>query len=139
MYSVTGRHPPPTENVMSDAGQIYVQNLKRKLTEVANTVMPQALACDFEQAERTILAVDRDLYGQLAAAQLYISAIKSLGGAQADSKDLPRIRKLFDRAVTLRERAYPTPHTEVEAEYYEEGSKQDRGRTVDELGFDPHA
>lgn len=124
---------------MSDASTIYVQGLKRKLADAANSVMPVALAGDFAQAERVIFAVDNDLYGRLAAAQLYVNAITSLGGPKAAPHDLARIRTLFDRAVRLRESAYPTPHTAEEAEYYDEGSKQDRGRTVDELGFDPHA
>lgn len=123
---------------MSDESTIYVQNLKRRLAQTAQTVMPLALAGHFDQAERVIFAVDCDIYGRLAAANLYVSAIASLGGPNASANDLARIRSLFDRAVALREGAYPTPHTEIEAEYYDEGSKQERERTIAELGFDPH-
>lgn len=124
---------------MSDTSKNYVLELKRTLNRAAESVLPFALVGEFDQAEHVIFAVDGDLYGRLAAAQLYVTAINSLGGPKAAPHDLPRIRSLFDRAVKLREGAYPTPHTAEEAEYYDEGSKQDRGRTVDELGFDPHA
>jgi len=124
---------------MPDDSKNYVLELKRKLATTANSVLPLALAGEFEQAERVINAVDCDIYGRLAAAQLYVSAIQSLGGPAAAPEHLARIRALFDRAVKLRETGYPTPHTEIEAESYDRWSEEDRGRTVDELGFDPHA
>ena len=123
---------------MSDASRNFVLELKRKLASAANSVLPLALAGEFEQVERVIFAVDCDVYGRHAAADLYVSAIAALGGPNAAEKDLPRIRALFDRAVKWRENGYPSPHTEYEAQRYDEGIKQERGRTVDEVGFDPH-
>ena len=123
---------------MTDSGT-FLQSLNRRLDAAATSVMPLALSGKFDEAEQRIFAIDRDVYGQLAAARMYVSLIRSLGGVASHRDDLARIQSLFDRAVKLREGAYPMAHTEEEGERYQEGSAQERAQMVEELGFDPHA
>ena len=129
--------PPIEAYFMTDSGT-FLQSLNRRLDAAAASVMPLARAGKLDEAEKAIFAIDRDIYGQLAAARMYVALIRSLGGAAAHRDDFGRIRSLFDRAVRLREAAYPMAHTEEEGERYQEGSAQERSRMVEELGFDPH-
>ena len=49
-----------------DASEIYLQKLREKLEAAVAKAMPLALAGEFEAAEQTVRAVDRDVYGWLA-------------------------------------------------------------------------
>ena len=121
-----------------DANEIYKKRLREKLDSAVVAAIPTAISGDFETAEKMIRAIESDIYGCLAMARMYIAAIASLGSEHAASNDRELIRAMFERAVAHRERAYPTPHTQEEADRYSEGQSQDRGGVIDEIGFDPN-
>ena len=121
-----------------DANEIYREKLREKLDATTTKAMPIALAGDFNGAENMIREVDRDVYGWLAMARMYIAAIEALGGENATLNDRELVKAMFERAVVHRENAYPMPHTQYEADSYEQGRSKDRGQVVQELGFDPN-
>ena len=116
---------------------VFHQKLREKLDAAAANATTRVLAGEFDEAEQMIQEIDRDIYGWLAMARMYIASIAKLGGEEAAIKDRERILTMFERAVALRERAYPMPHTQDEAEAYDRGRAQDRGQVVQEIGFDP--
>lgn len=120
---------------MKDPVEIYLKTLHSRLDKAVASAMPLVANAEFDEAERMIFEVDGDVFGKLAAANMYINAI--LSSDRSIPKNKSHIRILFDRAVRLRENAYPTPHTAMEAELYREGSSQQRDKIVQELGFNP--
>ena len=121
-----------------DANEIYLKKRRERLDVAAAKAMPLALAGDFEAAENLIREVDSDIYGWLAMARMYIAAIASLGAANAAPDARALVKVMFERAVAHRENAYPMPHTQIEADSYEQGRSQDRCQVVREIGFDPN-
>ena len=120
-----------------DASEIYRQKLREKLDVAVANAMPLALVGEFDAAEQTIRVVDRDVYGWLAMARMYIAAIAALGGEKASHSDRETVLAMFDRAVAHRELSYPMPHSREEADWYSNGQSQDRSKVVEEIGFDP--
>ena len=121
-----------------DPNEIFLKKRREKLDAATAKAMPLAIAGDFGAAENMIRDVDRDVYGWLAMARMYIAAIASLGGENAAPEVRELIKAMFERAVAHRENAYPMPHTQVEADSYAQGMAQDRGQVVQEIGFDPN-
>ena len=103
----------------------------------ANKIYHQKLTEKLDAAEQTIREVERDIYGWLAMARMYIAAIAALGGEKASHSDRVIVLAMFNRAVAHRELAYPMPHTQEEADSYSVGQSQDRSKVVQEIGFDP--
>lgn len=120
-----------------DANEIYRQKLREKLEAAVAKAMPLALVGKFDAAEQTVREVDREVYGWLAMARMYIAAIAALGGEKASHSDRVTVMAMFDRAVAHRELAYPMPHTKEESDRYSIGQSQDRSKVVQEIGFDP--
>lgn len=120
-----------------DANEIYRQKLREKLSAAVSDAIPLAVVGDFDGAELMIRAIESDVDGWLAMARLYIAAIARLGGEKAAATDRDRVHAMFDRAVAHLEHAYPMPHTQDEADAYEQGKAQDRDRVAKEVGCDP--
>ncbi len=120
-----------------DVNESYLQKLREKLGAAVTDAIPLAIAGDLDGAEFMIRAIESDVDGRLAMARLYIAAIARFGGEKAAATDRDRVRAMFDRAVAHLEHAYPMPHTQDEADAYEQGKAQDRDRVAKEVGFDP--
>ncbi len=104
--------------------------------EKASKLLAQNL---FDEAEREIMKVDSNIEGNVAIARMYESQLRSLVSSGKHKKDREHASVLFRRSLAWAQSCYPEPHTEVEAEDYEQGRTEDRARLVKILGWDPDA
>lgn len=115
----------------------HMRELKERLAP-AEQAAAQLLAKDqFDQAELAIQRVDGSIHGAIALARLYESRLRAVvaqGGAR-NNKD--HAEALFRRALSWAQNCFPEPHTECEAEDYNRGRAEARGRLEGILGYDP--
>lgn len=104
--------------------------------EKASKLLAQNL---FDEAEREIMKVDSTIEGSVAIAKMYESQLRALVTSGKHKKDRDHAAVLFRRSLAWAQSCYPEPHTEVEAENYDQGRSEDRTRLVKILGWDPDA
>lgn len=92
---------------------------------------------EFDAAELEVQRVDSSIQGSVAIAKLYENSLKSFVEKGNARKQKDKAERLFRRALSWAQNCYPEPHTEIEAEDYEAGRKEDRARLVAILGYDP--
>jgi len=115
----------------------YVEDLARKRAPFV-AVAEQLLADDkFDQAEQTIKSVDSSLYAEREIACMYRRQLERLVAGGTSEGNRQRVEAVFHRALEWSLRAYPEPHTEVEAQEYDKGRRAERAQLVSILGYEP--
>lgn len=91
----------------------------------------------YDEAERAIVAVDDSIYGEVEIARLYHRRLEQLVALGVTDASRARVEEVFRRALSWAHRAYPEPHTALEATQYDTGRAEDRARLVRILGYEP--
>ena len=118
-----------------DAHKAYLERAESRRAAAEAEALALMNRGEYDQAERVVAEVDRDLQGAVMLARAgteHLRVVVAAGEART-----PRGRAAFERALRWRESAYPDPHTEDEAERYGEGRAEDRADLIRILGFDP--
>lgn len=123
--------PPPR-----DAGEVYEREMAGRRAEAAAEALPLIEAGRFDEAEAVMKAADGSIMGDVELGRMYTGALQAVlaGGARRGDKTA---EALFERALHWKLRAYPDAHTEVEAEQYEQGQREDRAELIKMMGYDP--
>lgn len=84
----------------------------------------------FDEADQAVKAADDSIYGAVALAGLYKA---TLAGSNASRRREWR-QRVYEKAVSWAESAFPEPHTAIEAENYDRGREEARAELTDMLG-----
>ncbi len=115
----------------------HMQELNQRRAP-AEQAAAEFLARDqFDQAELAIQRVDSSIYGAVALARLYETRLKAVIAQGGVSKNKDHAETLFRRALSWAQNCYPEPHTQIEADDYEQGRAEARTRLTGILGYDP--
>lgn len=95
-----------------------VEAVRQRLAPVSAAAHALILARRFEEAEASLLAIDRDVQGAVALAAAYKAALIA-----APSEAL-----ILERAVHWAHRAFPSAHTAMEAEDYSKAAGEEEAR-----------
>jgi hypothetical protein len=95
------------------------------------------LSDKFDDAEHAILAVDQSIEGGVEIARMYERRLKAMVEAGLVKRERERVETVFGRALRWRQACYPEPHTQMEADDYEAGRKEDLAHLVGILGYQP--
>ncbi len=93
----------------------------------------------YVEADAVFTSARRELQGAVALARLYREHLKHIvarRGPTSHPSDAHEL-EIFARAEAAAMGAYPSPHTQIEAERYEQGQAQDRADLVAIVGYDP--
>ena len=117
-----GRRPMPTVQLFAGAGVPVISEratqsdpvdlMRQSLAEMAAETVRLILALRFDEAEARVRQVDSDIHGANALADAYEAALHQS----------PTDQNILDRATFWAERAFPEPHTAIEAEDYRAGA-----------------
>ena len=91
----------------------------------------------FDEAERAIMQVDSSIMGAVEISRMYERRLKAMVQAGGVKRDRTGVELVFRRAMNWVMNTYPDPHTEIEAENYEQGRAEDRARLIGILGYEP--
>ena len=108
-----------------------------RLEEAAAGAMGLLSEGRFDEAEQAIKRVDGDVYGDATIAKMYRAHLAKLVEAGITAESKARIEEVYRRALSWALRAYPEPHTAMEASNYDAGRQSDRAALLKILGYDP--
>lgn len=94
---------------------------------------------EFDEAERAVMQVDQSIEGGVAIARMYERRLREMVDKGLVSRDKQAVEAVFGRALRWAQHCYPEPHTQIEADDFEAGRKEDRARLVAILGYEPTA
>ena len=117
-----------------DANEVYARMMEKKRDAAVAEAHPLLAKGDYDAAEQIVMRADQSIMGHVAIANMYTQALRDAVAAKK-SKKLTEV--LFARALRWKQGAYPDPHTEIEADDYEQGRVSDRAELVGVLGYDP--
>ncbi len=120
-----------------DANAIWREQLRKRLDECIESSRPLLADRRFDDAEKRVRAVDGDIYGMLALARMYEAHLRMLVERGESDRDRVSVEAVFQRALQWAQRAYPAPHTQIEADNYSAGQEEDRARLVKILSYEP--
>ena len=119
-------------------------NMDRYLAHMAKKRAPAVAEAErlvhddhFDEAEQTILRVENSIYAVVDLAALYRRRLEQLVAEEDGTASKSRREAVFRRALDWAQRAYPEPHTAIEAAQYESGRAEDHAQLVRILGYDP--
>lgn len=119
-----------------DANEVYARMMEKKRDAAVAEARPLVAKGDYDAAEQIVLRADQSIMGHVAIGNMYTQALRDAVGGK---KSRTLTETLFARALSWKQRAYPEPHTEFEAEDYERGTESDRAELVSVLGYDPES
>lgn len=117
-----------------ETGSPFLDSLRRRLALAARSALPDVRAGNFDAADASVLAVDRDIQAAVMLGAMYTEALREsveLGERQSRRE---YVEALFERALRWRQSAYPEPHTADEADSYSAGRDADRAELEALLG-----
>lgn len=115
----------------------HMKELKDRLEPAERAAAALLANGQYDEAERAIQQVDSSIHGSVALARLYESRLNAVVAQGGVRKDKDQTEMLFRRALSWAQNCYPEPHTEQEADDYEQGRAEARARLVGIVGYDP--
>jgi hypothetical protein len=91
----------------------------------------------FDEAEQTVLRVEDSIYAIVDIAAVYRKRLEQLVAHGDTAASKSRREAVFRRALDWAQRAYPEPHTAMEADQFDSGRAENRAQLVRILGYDP--
>lgn len=117
-----GKRPAPSVPLFAGAGVPVISEraappdpvdvMRQRLAEMAEETVRLVLALRFDEAEAMVRQVNSDIHGANALADAYEAALHQS----------PTDQNILDRAIFWAHRAFPEPHTAIEAEDYRAGA-----------------
>ncbi len=92
-----------------------------------------------DAAAAVVQTADDSIYGAVAIGRLFRERLELLAKEGVHAGNRAEAEEVFRHALHWMQRAYPEPHTAVEAEDWERGRAEDRSKLVAILGYDPKA
>lgn len=120
-----------------DSYEIWLKALREELATAAAQARPLVIDRKYDEVEKLLRAVDGDVYGANAIADLYTRILEQLVDRRGHRRDPSLAAELFKKAFHWRRSGYPPAQTGMEADRYNEGVRQDRRRLIEILGYDP--
>lgn len=123
--------------MLKDAHEIWRIAMAKKRAPAEKQAAAMIEAGRFDDAESAVRAVDQSVYADVAIGKLFrerlVAIVNDPASSHADRE------AVFRRALAWIWKVYPDPHTEIEADRYQEGMARDRRELVSILGYDPGA
>ena len=115
----------------------YLEDLARRRAPAVAEAKRLLAEDRYDEAEQTIVRTDSSIYGEVEVASLYRHRLEELVAAGVTPQTRPRLEAIFHRALSWADRAFPEPHTAMEASQYDEARAENRAALVRILGYDP--
>jgi hypothetical protein len=115
----------------------YLEMLARKRAPAVAEAERLVADDRYDEADRTVLAVDSSIYGNVELANLYRRYLEKLVAGGVTGQSRSRAEAIFGRAVQWADSSFPEPHTAEEAAQYDTGRAIKRSELVSILGYDP--
>jgi hypothetical protein len=130
---VPGEAKPELAPGVADPDDVEARRREAALRDAAIEAERFITMQRFDDAEALILAVDEGSSGCVELGRLYEQKLRD-----GDGDDGSR-EKLFHRALAWKLRAWPDPHTKIEAEHFSRGEAEERARLIALLGHAPRS
>jgi hypothetical protein len=128
-----GESAPALAPGLPDADAVEAQRRELALNKAASEAAQLISLQRFADAEALILAVDQGSSGCVELGRLYEQKLRDGDGDDASRETL------FHRALAWKLRAWPDPHTQIEAEHFSRGAAEERARLIALLGHEPRS
>ena len=127
----TGEPAPPLAPGLPDADDVESARRDAAMRDAAVEAERLIGLQRFADAEALVMAVDQGSVGCAQLGQIYERRLRAGDGDETARETL------FRRALAWKLRAWPEPHTQIEAERFARGAAEDRTRLIELLGRDP--
>jgi hypothetical protein len=91
----------------------------------------------FERAESVLRGVNSDIYGACEIEDMYRRRLEQMAAAGVTDENRAGVEAVFRKALHWSWMAFPSPHTAVEAEQYEDGRRSAKEHLIRVLGYEP--
>jgi hypothetical protein len=123
---------PELEGGIEDPRVTEARDRETELERKANEARKLIAAGNYDAAEALLAGRDAGPEVYALIGRLYEERLRDGGALKSSVRE-----NLYRRALDCNLRAYPEPHTEIEANDYRRGMDEDRARLAELLGYDP--